>query len=72
VTITKDGEPIPHSVGGGGVLRIDKPKPTQVAEVKKEEKPAAAAPPAEKPLTRLEKLRLDQAEREKTAKGGAK
>lgn len=72
ITITKGGEPIPHSIGGGGVLRIDKPKPVQVAEVKKEEKPAAAPGTAEKPLTRLEKLRLEQAEREKLAKGSAK
>jgi hypothetical protein len=65
VTIMQAGEPMPHSVGGGGCLRIDPPKPApvQVAAAK----PAAPAPapppppPAAKPLTRLEKLRLDHA-----------
>jgi hypothetical protein len=72
VTIEKDGEPILHSVGGGGTLRIDPPKPApvEVAAAKPadapEPKPAPAAAPVEKPLTRLEKLRLEHAEKAKT------
>jgi hypothetical protein len=57
----KDGEPVVHNLGRGGVLRVDKP-----AEPKKGEAPKpvvaqahAAAAPAAKPLSRLEKLRLD-------------
>ena len=72
VTIMKDGEPIPHSLGGGGCLRIDPPKPaaTEVASAKPAAPPAAAkppppAPPPEKPLTRLEKLRLEHQEARK-------
>jgi hypothetical protein len=73
ITIEKDGEPIVHSVGGGGCLRIDPPKPApvEVAAAKPaaapEPKPAPAAAPAEKPLTRLEKLRLDHAEKTRKA-----
>lgn len=64
VTIMKGDAPIVHSVGGGGVLRIDPPPPP-----KKDEPQVAAAPPppevkkeeapAEKRLTRLEQLRLE-------------
>ncbi|MFO0946332.1 MAG: hypothetical protein U1D30_10350 [Planctomycetota bacterium] len=70
--ITKDGEPIVHYLGYGGVLGIDPPPPP------KKDEPAPAAPAAtaaapppppapmpEKRLTRLEKLRLEQAERAK-------
>jgi hypothetical protein len=72
VTIMKDGEPIQHSLGGGGCLRIDPPKPapTQVAAAKPAGAPAAAKP-VEKPLTRLEKLRLDHSEARKKAGEGA-
>src|SRR5690606_25427270 len=60
LTIVKEGEPILHNIGQGGVLRIDKPPP---APKKQEPKPEAkpAAEPSEKPakpLSRLEKLRL--------------
>ena len=55
VTVTKDGEPIVHNIGQGGVLRVDAPAPVQTA--------AAVAPPTTgpttKPLSRLEKLRLE-------------
>ena len=78
ITIMKDGEPIVHSVGGGGVLRIDPPPPPKpnappapVAQAAPKPKPAeipAAAPPP-KPLSRLEKLRLEAAER---ARAGSK
>ena len=63
VTVTHEGEPVRHSIAGGGVLRIDAP-PAQPAAA-----PVAAATqsPAEKkpakPLSRLEKLRLEQAQR---------
>jgi hypothetical protein len=55
VTIVKDGEPIVHNIGQGGVLRVDAPSAAQTA--------AAVAPPTTapttKPLSRLEKLRLE-------------
>lgn len=71
VTIMKDGEPILHSVGGGGILRVDKPKPAPAKEVAVAAKPTAATPPpaakpvVEKPLSRIEKLRLEHAEKRK-------
>jgi hypothetical protein len=79
VIIMENGEPILH-VLGGGKLRVDVPLPP-----KKDAPPpmpapmpvaapvAVAAPPMPPPmkrLTRLEQLRLEQAEREKAAKGG--
>lgn len=70
VIVMKDGEPIVHNVGGGGVLRIDEPAapkpnapaPPPAAAAAAPAAPvaapvAAAAPP--KPLSRLEKLRLE-------------
>jgi hypothetical protein len=73
VTVSKDGESIVQSAGQGGVLRVDPPAPAPAA--------AAAAAPAtapavvaaaaakpgadQKPLSRLEKLRLEQAQRVK-------
>jgi hypothetical protein len=68
-----NGEPVVHNVGGTE-LRIDvplPPKPNAPAPAQAAAKPApAAAKPAEKRLTRLEKLRLEQEEREKAAKAG--
>ena len=68
VIIMKDGEPIVHNVGGGGVLRIDAPPPAKpnapappVAQAKPAAEPAKAAPP--KPMSRLEKLRAEARER---------
>jgi hypothetical protein len=63
VVVTQNGEPIVHNIGSG-TLRIDvplppkpnAPAPVQVAAAPKPAAPAAA--PA-KPLTRLEKLRLE-------------
>lgn len=77
VIVIENGEPILHNLSGGG-LRIDVPLPP-----KKDAPPPmpvaaapAAAPVAEAPpmkrLTRLEQLRLEQAEREKTQKQGGK
>jgi hypothetical protein len=74
VVVTENGEPILHSVGGTE-LRIDVPLPPKVAAAPKPPAPVAkpapvpAAKPPEKRLTRLEKLRLEQEEREKAAKG---
>ena len=74
VVITQNGEPVVHNVGGTE-LRIDVPLPPKPnapppppAATVAEKKPDAPMPPPEKRLTRLEKLRLEQAEKEK---GGA-
>lgn len=59
VTVTKDGEPIAHNVGQGGILRVDAAK----VKPKEDGKPAAAAAkpadPNAPPLSRLEKLRQE-------------
>jgi hypothetical protein len=60
-------------VGGGGVLRIDAPPPPKPAAPAAPPAAAPAAPapepvktaPPPKPLSRLEKLRLDARERAK-------
>jgi hypothetical protein len=61
VNVPENGTTILHQVGQGGTLRIDKPAanaPPQPQPVAKaEEKSAAPAAPAEKPLSRLEQLR---------------
>lgn len=59
VTIMKDGEPILHRVGMGGVFRVD-PKPKEPAP-KPAETPKVVAKnePKPKPLSRLEQLRLE-------------
>ncbi|MCA9050179.1 MAG: PPC domain-containing protein [Planctomycetaceae bacterium] len=64
VIVTENEEPITHARVGNTELRVDKPLPKPVASPKKEEPkaaaaPAPAAPPAEKRLSRLEKLRLE-------------
>lgn len=71
LVITQNNEPIVHYLGGTS-LRIDVPLPPKANEPPK---PAAApkaaaapTPPPEKRLTRLEKLRVEQAEREKAVK----
>ena len=62
-TLTKGGEPINQTVASGGVLRIDAPPPapTTAPAVAVAAAPPVAAPAA--PLSRLEKLRQDQAQR---------
>lgn len=76
VFVPKDGETVLHNVGGTE-LRIDVPLPPKVAAAPPPPmpmpaaQPAAPPPPMEKRLTRLEKLRLEQAEREKAAKTAA-
>jgi hypothetical protein len=74
VVITQNGEPIIHNLGTGA-LRVDVPLPPKPAPVAvaaapaAAPKPAAPAPPVEKRLTRLEKLRLDAAEKAKAGGG---
>jgi hypothetical protein len=71
VVITQNGEPILHNIGTGQ-LRIDVPLPPKANAPAPPPMPVAAAPkpaaPAAKPLSRLEKLRLEAQER---AKAGA-
>ena len=76
VVVTMNGEPILHNLGSG-TLRVDVPLPPKPAPVAAAPapaaaapKPAAPAPPVEKRLTRLEKLRLEAAERAKAGGSG--
>ncbi len=70
-TVLKDGNEIVHNLARGGVLRVDKPvapKPTDpapVVAVKPAAKPDAVKPVAQAPrvLSRLEKLREEQAQK---------
>ena len=60
--VMQNGEPIRHSIGGMGTLRID-PPPKKKVEAKPAPEPKAAPKPApEKRLSRLEQLRQAQAE----------
>lgn len=71
VIITKNGESITHSVGAGGILRIDPPPPApKIVKAAPKPKPVAkVAPkvvpkkPVVKRLTRLEMLRLEAKKR---------
>ncbi len=70
IIVTKDGEPIVHNIGSGA-LRVDVPIPPK-ANAPAPAPTAAAPPPSGQPakvLTRLEKLRLEQAEKAKTQEG---
>lgn len=75
VTVTENNESIVHARVGNSELRIDKPLPKPVAAPAAAPMPVAAAapmpaaPPAEKRLTRLEKLRLDA--QKKSEEGGS-
>ena len=64
-TVTKDGEPIAQTVAGGGVLRIDAPPPAPAVAAAAPEpaKPAAPATAPAVPVSRLQKLRMEQAAR---------
>ncbi len=66
-----NGEPVLHNVGGTE-LRIDVPiaKAPAPAPAAAAAKPAEPSKAPEKRLSRLEKLRLEQEEREKAAKAG--
>ena len=62
VIVTKNGEQIVHNLARGGVLRVDPPPEPKKGEAPKPAVVAQAPPPAApsaKPLSRLEKLRLD-------------
>ena len=62
--------PIVHNVGQGGVLRIDRPPPppkNAPPKPKAEPKPKPPQPKKNKPLTRLEKLRIQAKERAEAA-----
>ena len=64
LTLVKDGEPIIQTVSSGGVLRVDPPPPPKPNDPAPKPAEAAAKPPEkapEKVLSRLEKLRLEQA-----------
>ncbi|MBI1369907.1 MAG: peptidase [Planctomycetes bacterium] len=74
-TLIQNGEPIVQSLAGGSVLRIDKPRPAPVekkAEPKKDEPKPEAKPnePPPKPLSRLEQLRQELAEKAKAKAEG--
>jgi hypothetical protein len=61
VIVTRNGEPIVHNLARGGVLRVDAPPEPKKGETPKPVVAQAQAPaaPAAKPISRLEKLRLD-------------
>lgn len=60
VTVLKNGEPVVHRVGMGGVFRVDpKPKEPVAAKPAADKKVVAKNEPKEKPLSRLEQLRLE-------------
>jgi hypothetical protein len=70
VVITMNGEPIVHNIGTGA-LRVDVPIPPKANEPAPMPMPAAQpAAAAAKPLSRLEMLRLEQAEKAKKAAEG--
>ena len=62
VTVMKDGEPIIHNLARGGVLRVDPPPQPKKGEAPKPAFIAKAQQPAARPLSRLEKLRLEAQE----------
>ncbi len=71
VVVMRDGEPIVHNLGTGR-LRIDTPLPQKKKTATPTgAKPALASAPS-KPLSRLEKLRLESQERAKAATEGTK
>ncbi|RMG01308.1 MAG: peptidase [Planctomycetota bacterium] len=62
VTIIQQEEPIVHMLRGG-TLRIQKPRPAPAAQPQPKPQPKPEpAKPAEKPLSRLEQLRLERAQ----------
>src|SRR5262249_61111500 len=71
VVVMQNGEPVLHNVGGTQ-LRIDVPIPPKSNQPVKPppvvKKPGLPKQPMQKRLTRLEKLRLEQEEREKAGK----
>ncbi|MEM6278441.1 MAG: PPC domain-containing protein [Verrucomicrobiota bacterium] len=60
VTVQRNGEPVVHRVGMGGVFRVDpKPKEPAAAKPAPDKKVVAKNETKEKPLSRLEQLRLE-------------
>ena len=63
--IMENGSPIPHTIGQGGVFRVDPPPPAPAvpppAAPELATAPTPPPPPAAKPLSRLEQLRQQQA-----------
>ncbi len=70
VVVTQDGEPIVHNLGSGR-LRIDAPLPSKKNASAKPALAVATSKPNEKPLSRLEKLRLESQERAKATAAAA-
>lgn len=69
VVVTQNGEPVLHNIGTGS-LRIDVPLPPKAPASVETSKPAAPPPPAAapaKPLSRLEKLRLETKQKSQAA-----
>ncbi|HXE51463.1 MAG TPA: hypothetical protein VN541_00520, partial [Tepidisphaeraceae bacterium] len=62
VTVMANGEPIIHNLARGGMLRVDPPAQPKTGEAPKPAV-AKASNPAAKPLSRLEKLRLEAGEK---------
>jgi len=75
VVITRDGEPILHNLGTGR-LRIDAPLPQKKKAAAAKAVASAAKPApakgADRPLSRLDKLRMEARERTKAAAEGPK
>lgn len=72
VVVTQEGEPILHNLGSGE-LRVDPPPPPKADAPPMPQAAAAPAPEAApaKPLSRLEQLRKEQAEKAKQQSGGS-
>jgi hypothetical protein len=74
VVVTQNGEPIVHNIGSG-TLRIDAPLPKPAAAPAAPAPAAAPAAPAAapaKPLSRLEKLRLESKQKQQAAAAAGK
>lgn len=59
--IMENGSPVPHTIGQGGIFRVDAPPPAPATPAPAAPVVATPAPaPAAKPLSRLEQLRQQQ------------
>lgn len=75
LVFNEGGQQLRQRAGMGGIFRVDPkpkeaPKPAPKPAAVAENKPAAPAPKPEKPLTRLEQLRLEAKQRAEAAKKG--
>lgn len=66
LTAIEGGQPVRHRFAFNGVLRIDAPKPA-VAAAPAPAAPAPSAPATPKPLSRLDQLRREAAEKQPTS-----